>query len=315
MYLSVVIPLYNKQNTIQRAIQSVLKQTFQQFEIIIVNDGSTDNSVAKATEIHDERIRIIHQKNQGASVARNTGIENATYNWIAFLDADDEWLPEFLETVTNLHTKYPECNVLATSYYLCNSKGEKRNIKLKRIKFSGEDGIMENYFEVATYSSPPFCSISIAINKVALLEIGGFPVGIKSGEDLLTWAKLAVNNKITYSTKTMAIFYYPESLKDRPPRINVEGDFVGDELFKLLNESDIQQKSFLKKYYGLWNLMKVQVLLEKGVGFRAVKPAMKGLIHYGATTKTFVFFIISLLPKMLQILLFKFLKSIKNREN
>jgi len=249
---SVVIPLFNKANTIERALQSVLNQTFQQFEIIIVNDGSSDNSVAKATEIHDERIRIIHQENQGVSVARNTGIENATYNWIAFLDADDEWLPEFLEAVTNLHTKYPECNVLSTSYYLCNSKGEKRNIKLKRIKFLGEDGIMENYFEVATYSSPPLWTSAIAVKKKALQEIGGFPIGIKSGEDLLTWARLAVKNKIAYCITPHAV--YNIGNYDLHPRIPEEFDYVGIELKKM----NIHNYRIKKIYISNWHKIRAR---------------------------------------------------------
>jgi len=312
MYLSVVIPLYNKQNTIQRAVQSVLKQTFQQFEIIIVNDGSTDNSVAKATEIHDERIRIIHQENQGVSVARNTGIENATYNWIAFLDADDEWLPEFLETVTNLHTKYPECNVLATSYYLCNSKGEKRNIKLKRIKFSGEDGIMENYFEVATYSSPPFCSISIAINKVALLEIGGFPVGIKSGEDLLTWAKLAVKNKIAYSTNILSIYNFVSDTNKlwipcRAPQIP---DKVGAEL-KILFKKQSLQKKYLKRYISLWHKMRASSFVRLAQNKDAITEIFTSYRYNIFNFKVLFYIFLLFFPLKYRNKLFKFL--IKNK--
>ena len=89
--ISVVIPLYNKEKQIKRTIQSVLTQTFQDFEIVIVNDGSTDNSTIEVEKIKDSRIRLIHQENAGVSAARNKGIEEAKYELIALLDADDEW--------------------------------------------------------------------------------------------------------------------------------------------------------------------------------------------------------------------------------
>ena len=89
--ISVVIPLYNKEKQIKRTLQSVLTQTFQDFEIVIVNDGSTDNSTIEVEKIKDSRIRLIHQENAGVSAARNKGIEEAKYELIAFLDADDEW--------------------------------------------------------------------------------------------------------------------------------------------------------------------------------------------------------------------------------
>lgn len=94
---SVVIPAYNREKTIKRAIDSVLRQTYQNFEIIVVDDGSTDGTKDVVLSIHDDRIRYIHQENQGAQVARNRGIHEGQYDWIAFLDSDDEWLPRKLE--------------------------------------------------------------------------------------------------------------------------------------------------------------------------------------------------------------------------
>ena len=121
--ISVVIPLYNKAHQIANTLYSVLKQTFRNFEIVVVDDGSTDNSVQEVEKVNDIRIRIIHQKNAGVSAARNKGIEEARYNLIAFLDADDEWKPEYLETQYNLFLKYPQCNVYACGYEFCNSNG------------------------------------------------------------------------------------------------------------------------------------------------------------------------------------------------
>lgn len=89
--ISVVIPLYNKDKQIAKTLYSVLKQTYPNFEVIVVNDGSTDNSLSEVSKISDSRIRLICQENKGVSAARNRGIQEAKSDYIAFLDADDEW--------------------------------------------------------------------------------------------------------------------------------------------------------------------------------------------------------------------------------
>jgi glycosyltransferase involved in cell wall biosynthesis len=98
--ISVIIPLYNKAHTIVNTLNTVLRQTFQDFEIVIVNDGSTDNGVEViTTAFNDVRIKIINQANGGVSGARNTGADAAQYNYLAFLDADDEWKLGYLAKI------------------------------------------------------------------------------------------------------------------------------------------------------------------------------------------------------------------------
>lgn len=94
---SVVIPVYNRENTVRRAIESVLRQTYEDLEVIVVDDGSTDGTKDVVTAIEDDRLHYFYQENQGAQVARNRGIMEATGDWIAFLDSDDEWVPNKLE--------------------------------------------------------------------------------------------------------------------------------------------------------------------------------------------------------------------------
>lgn len=107
--ISVVIPLYNKEHTIENTLSCVLRQTYQEFEIIIVNDGSTDNSVGLIHEkFNDPRIKVVSQPNQGVSVARNTGIAHANGEWISFLDADDLWSEQYLEYVNKAISKFPD---------------------------------------------------------------------------------------------------------------------------------------------------------------------------------------------------------------
>ena len=116
MKISVVIPLYNKRDTVFRALDSVFNQKFQPLEVIVVNDGSTDGSDLVVAELRNPLIRMISQRNEGVSAARNRGIHAANGDWIAFLDADDEWLPNFLRTIKSLYYNYFPSEVLATSY-------------------------------------------------------------------------------------------------------------------------------------------------------------------------------------------------------
>lgn len=110
-YFSIIIPLYNKVDYIEKAIQSVLAQTYQNFEIIVVNDGSTDEGEKIVESFHNKKIILINQINQGVSVARNTGAQNSKYDFLAFLDADDIWHSEFLEQLNVLINKFPEMGI------------------------------------------------------------------------------------------------------------------------------------------------------------------------------------------------------------
>src|SRR5690606_11857402 len=112
---SIVIPLYNKEQSVTNTLQSVLNQTYTEFEVVIVNDGSTDNSVEKVEAFNDPRIRLIHQANAGVSAARNKGIEEAKFEWIAFLDADDLWMENHLSTLRNMIETYPEYKAFCNS--------------------------------------------------------------------------------------------------------------------------------------------------------------------------------------------------------
>lgn len=107
--ISVIIPLYNKAHTIEKTLDCVLSQTYRDYEVVIVDDGSNDNGVQLINEKYqDPRIRIISQRNQGVSAARNTGIENARGEWLSFLDADDLWDDRYLEYVNEAIIKLPE---------------------------------------------------------------------------------------------------------------------------------------------------------------------------------------------------------------
>lgn len=132
-FFSVIIPLFNKENFIKQTLKSVLKQDFQDFEIIIINDGSTDNSLNLINEFKDPRIQIISQSNSGLAAARNHGIKLAKGKFLALLDADDEWDMNYLKTIHDAIINYPKYNVFSTTYI------EKRKQKLIPISANLKD--------------------------------------------------------------------------------------------------------------------------------------------------------------------------------
>ena len=275
MFFSVVIPLYNKERQIAGTLRSVFAQTCADYEIIVVDDGSTDGSAAVVESLHDPRIRLIRQANAGVSAARNLGIAEARGEYIALLDADDEWRPEYLATIAALIRKYPQCDVFATNYSHVDSNGKTFPTILRKIPFDGDDGILYNYFEVASVSSPPICSICITARKEAFQSVGGFPLGIKSGEDLLTWARLAARYKIAYTKKQLAVFNVEGyDRNERPKRIPAENDTVATELLKLKDEYN---PSNINQYISFWHKMRAVIYMRLGMRSKSIKEAFKAV--------------------------------------
>lgn len=292
--ISVVIPLYNKEQSIASTLQTVLNQTYQDFEIVIVNDGSTDHSVEEITKVLDPRIRLIHQENAGVSAARNRGIEEAKGEYIAFLDADDEWKSDYLKTQYELTQKYPECSVFACNYEFKDSQGKVTPTIIRKIPFKGEDGILSNYFEVASCSHPPICSITIMVKKNAIQSIGGFPIGVKSGEDLLTWARLAVNGEIAYNKQAYAIFNVEGySINEKPKRIPAEQDIVGQELKALLKA---HPSKGLRLYNALWHKMRSSIYLRLKMRKKSIREALISIRYNPLNYKLYIYIVLNLLP-------------------
>lgn len=299
MQISVVIPLYNKRETIVKAVESVLHQSFQPVEIIIVDDGSTDGSVQVLCEQKSSLIKIITQTNQGVSAARNTGIAHATAPWVAFLDADDNWDKEFLSVIASLHHTYPDADVLATAYRFIYMDGKIESITLHNLTFEGK-GIMDNYFQVAATSHPPICSSAVVVSKAACAAVGGFPVGIKSGEDLITWAKLSVKYRIAYDTSIGANYIHQPSNLGVSKIREQANDFVGDQLRKLSHEMvDSSLNDQLKQYLGRWMKSKAIIFLEIGENTLARNKALEAMSYSKEKIKLGIVILLSLLPSQL----------------
>lgn len=258
--ISVVIPLYNKEHTVIRALTSVLSQSLNPLEIIVVNDGSIDKSVEVVESLSSALIRLIHQPNSGVSSARNTGIQNAKGEWIAFLDADDEWFPEYLSRINEIHQQFPDCNALATEYYFGTSDGSLKKAKIKGIKSSSVITLLSDYFRVSSKSSPPVWTSAVVVRKSELEKIKGFPTGVKLGEDLLTWAKLAIDNKIGYCREPLAIFWH-DKIQENQLRLPEIPDVVGNSLNQMLQQCGKNKVPGLKSYISHWHKMRAHLYI------------------------------------------------------
>ena len=211
MRFSVIIPLYNKVPYVRKALDSIVSQTYKDWECIVINDGSSDNSLEVVKnfvdefKIYDFRFKIVDQPNAGVAAARNNGVKVSSGDYVCFLDADDWWKPTFLEEMDKLIEEYPDAGLYATNYIYF--KPGKTHVALNLPR-----GYM-NYPEAYLQSGAmPVTSITTCMPRKVFDEMGGFPVGIKFGEDFLLWAKTAMHYKVAFCEKPLA--YYNNDIPD-----------------------------------------------------------------------------------------------------
>ena len=201
---SVIIPVYNKEHCVERTINSVLAQTYGDFEIIIVDDGSTDNSLRVVSAINDNRIKVFHKENEGVSIARNYGVERAEGEYICFLDADDEWENCFLRLMNEAIQRYPH-----HSFFTCPFLA-KNKYKETLYKIEGRNGdtfVIEDYCKTFVEQRHAICCVgSVCIRKDILISCGMFPPHVKRGEDHDLWLRLACKTSIVYTNRTKLIY-------------------------------------------------------------------------------------------------------------
>ncbi len=209
MRISVIIPAYNAAAYIERALQSVLNQSRPADEIIVINDGSTD-ATSEILKRYKGKTRIIEQVNAGVSAARNTGIRAASGDWIAFLDADDEWLPEKLAKQCQFHQAHPEIKWLSANYYRCDCKNNHRKTADSRIqtqKSPQHIDYFNTYFE-ALMAGDNGHTDTMLICKEVLLEAGLFFEPQKNIEDDDLWFRLGyMNLRFGFIGEPLAVYH------------------------------------------------------------------------------------------------------------
>lgn len=189
---SVIMPLYNKQDTVIESIQSILAQTVQDFEIIIVDDGSSDDSAARAESVSDPRVSVLRKKNGGVSAARNYGVARAKGDYICFLDADDLWLPNHLEALQELISAVPDAGLYATRFRQESIDGSVYSPDL------GNKYILEfdNVFNTELEQRSVLHTNSICMQHRIFVDAGGFVEGERIGEDTSLWYRVAAFYKV-----------------------------------------------------------------------------------------------------------------------
>lgn len=199
---SVIIPLYNKADYIRKTVDSVLSQTFQDFELLAVDDGSTDGSVGQLSSYQDDRLRIISQANAGVSTARNNGARQARFDYILFLDADDWWHDSLLQEMNALIRQFPAAGMYGCKYYLVKNG---RNVPADVGLDAGFEAGYIDYYQVyaRTFWVPINCSF-VVVRKSVFVEEGGFKPFLKFGEDFDLWVRIALKHRVGYANQFLA---------------------------------------------------------------------------------------------------------------
>lgn len=229
--ISVIIPLFNKEHEIKRAVDSVLSQTIQPFEIIVVDDHSSDKGPVIVRSYSDPRIILVEQEHRGVSYTRNHGVHCATSNYIAFLDADDEWTPNHLETISSLIEKYPSAGMYATAYIIQTKEGKTQSPIIKHIPDPPWEGLIPDYFKCLAFGNLPVNATNVVIYKNFFLDSGGFPEGYWWGEDVDLFGKIALKYPVAFSWRLGAIYHWDAKNRTCDTFMNTKTLEIEDEPF------------------------------------------------------------------------------------
>tara|TARA_B100000795_G_scaffold212435_1_gene166072 strand:+ start:3079 stop:4011 length:933 start_codon:yes stop_codon:yes gene_type:complete len=215
---SVIIPVYNKEKHLSKTLESVLQQSHADFEVIIVNDGSTDSSEKIIKTFKDPRFHYIKQENQGVSVARNTGIKAANANYIALLDADDIWDHQYLESINTLIDSHPKQHVFACACTIESSGATHSPI------YSIKNIVPNNTYTLSYFTSSfvntILTSSSTVLHKSVLETIGYYNPVLRSGEDTDLWIRVGLGYNVVFLNTPLATYRFePSSLSNSPKQV------------------------------------------------------------------------------------------------
>lgn len=202
---SVIIPLYNKAQTILRAMDSVLAQGERVNELIVVDDGSTDGGTVLASARVGPRVKVLQQANAGVSATRNRGIAHSSGTHLCFLDADDYWEPGFLQEMTELLRLYPEAGLFTVGHWI-KETGDRLHLPPVTGLGDTERGLVPAYFQTMATSVGLLHTSSVCVPREVVERAGGFAEDVDFGEDLELWAKIATVYPVAYSRRILAVW-------------------------------------------------------------------------------------------------------------
>ncbi|SFT39889.1 Glycosyl transferase family 2 [Algoriphagus locisalis] len=209
---SVIIPVYNKKRHLSRSIDSVLNQSFPNFELILVDDASTDGSFEFISNISDQKVSVFRRSSPGAGgyAARNLGIEKAKYSWVCFLDADDEWEHDYLESMRTLIAENGDVKILSAAWRIKNKSGSLVCNIARRLP-QNELAILslEDFLTHSIANAAPICSSVAAVQKEVFEKSGTFPANqCNSGGDVDTWLRILLKaGNLGFFNKVLATYF------------------------------------------------------------------------------------------------------------
>jgi len=227
--ISVVIPLYNKEEFIARAIRSVLGQSYESFELIIIDDGSTDNSYDVARNFSDPRVVILRQENKGEGQARNSGIDHARGKIVAFLDADDIWTPDHLKTIYDLYCAFPSAGLFSTKITHARIGNDEVDLPVLTDRLAIIDYFKESVTNLAIVSS------SSAAMNLSVIGNDAFFKTYKFAADTECWMRIASKHNVAVADKVTAIYF--QGVGGVMDGLTREGGFFRREIGSLLEAS------------------------------------------------------------------------------
>lgn len=199
---SIVIPYYKKSLYIKKCLDAVMAQTYQDFEVILVDDGSKDTIKEIIEKDYKDKVKLITKENEGVSKTRNRGVYEAKYDYIAFLDADDEWHPEYLAFSKKVVEKHPDFCIVGSHYTTDKNKLDKIGTQLKYKK-------IDDYFKIAIINTL-FTSSSSIVKKSYFEHNDGFDPHLRSGQDTDLWFRIILNGGGVYFIENTLMFYSQE---------------------------------------------------------------------------------------------------------
>ena len=235
---SIIIPVFNKEKFVAKTLKSVLAQTFTDYEIIIVNDGSTDGSEQAILAIDDERIRYFLKDNEGVAIARNYGLSKISSDYICFLDADDFWYPKFLFTMDFYIKRLPDESVFACAIEI------ETNRKVFKAKYSidqKEEFKIVNFFHASQKEAVMWTS-AVCVHKDVLVKSGAFDKDLTVSEDTDLWIRIGLRYRVVFIRKILARYVFDKK------SISRNLDYIFEYLFFEKYETLEKRNTSLKKY-------------------------------------------------------------------
>ncbi len=293
-FFSIIIPLFNKEEYISHTMQSILDQSFTDFEVVVVDDGSTDDSVSKLSRFKDDHIRIIpHITNRGVSAARNTGIQNAKGEIVALLDADDLWAEDHLSNIFYLYKKYPQERCYGTGWWEKIGPTKILAPKVNLTEHDTKDCLIDCFFSDNIYQSI-CCQSSLAFDRKLLIEIGGYNESIDFGEDVDLYIRIFSTQKLAYTNnKTCFVNSYSQNQTTSQP-ITDKGipDFDN---YQMNRDTDPYLKKYLDFYrycfalkFGQENNLPECNRMKKGIDLKNLNWKQRIYLGMGKRTLNYI---------------------------